>query len=104
VVSKYRVTNAPPTFATIVIGVTNFKPITKFAFAIGATDFIARRATKWTSAMIAVKSSAEDVLPCCLVSFAEADCARTVPPRAENVALSCARGIPNLQSNVTLAS
>jgi|Transcript_25451 hypothetical protein len=88
----------------IVIGVTNFKPITKFEFAIGAMDFIARRVTKWISAMIVVKSSAEDVLPYYLANFVEEDCVRTVPPRVENVALSCVRGIPNLQSNVILAN
>ena len=104
VVFKYHVMNALPIFAMIVIGVMNFKPIMKFASAIDAMDFIAKDVMKWINAMIVEKSSVEDALRYCRVNFAEEDCVRIVPRRVENVALSCVRGIPNLQSNAILAN
>jgi hypothetical protein len=71
--------NVMRTFVENVIGVTNFKPITKSESAIDATDFIVEIVTKWTNAMIATKSFADRVARCYRVNFVEEDCAKNAP-------------------------
>ena len=76
--SKSGVMNAVATFATIVTGVTNFKPIMKFVFVIDVTPFIARDVMKWINVMIVVKWSVAVVVPCSVANFVVVDCARIV--------------------------
>lgn len=96
--------NVPPTFVTIVTGVTSFKPITKLGSVIDAMAFIADSVMKWISVMIAGRLSVEAALPCCRVNFVEEDCVLTVPRHVASVGLSCVHGIQNLPWNVTRAN
>lgn len=69
---KSDVMNVRRTSATIVTGVMNIKPITKFVSAIAAMAFIVAIAMKWTNATIVIRSSVPLVPPYCLVNFAGA--------------------------------
>lgn len=58
---KSHVMNVPHTFAMIVIGVMNFKPITRYECVIDAMAFIVGPVMKWINAMIVGKWFVEDV-------------------------------------------
>ena len=73
-------TNVVDTFATIVTGVTNSKPITRSVSVIGVTPFIAKLAMKWINATIVAKWCVAGAAPCCLASFVVAGCAKIAPP------------------------
>ena len=80
---KFVVTNAHPIFVTLVIGVMNFKPITKYASAIDAMPFIVEAVTKWINAMIAVKLFVRRARRCFLANFAADVCVKIAPRRVD---------------------